>query len=442
MKIIDQVNIGFRNANAPVKPAQSENNGFNVFLADAGRRHAERTESRSDSRPDHRTDGRERNRSESRGFEAQAQNESTRPVCAPQADEVSVEYAPVAVVEPYYEAEVIVEIDETAVIEKVAEIMQLPVEVVAELLGELDISAKDLTDPKAVVKMLQHALDAENPAELLTNPEFPEYYKAVNEAVAEMQAKAAPAKPIVTNENTVTVNAEGLENLEAVIKDGEVVISEKSGENTSNSDGRQAQTSEKAAPAESQPTASADAHVVNTAAPEEVAAPEAQVVTPGVAIESATTAVPTETTATVASSATPQSSATATDVIEQIMTQVKLTSSGGQFNEIRMTLRPESLGDIVLRVITQNGIVTAQFEAESQRVKELLESDFNQLRDALQEQGIAFSELSVSVRQDGGEQLSQFERARQAARHRAESVEDVSEPEEISYHNGVIDVTA
>jgi flagellar hook-length control protein FliK len=110
---------------------------------------------------------------------------------------------------------------------------------------------------------------------------------------------------------------------------------------------------------------------------------------------------------------------------------------------MRMTLRPESLGDIVLRVLTQNGIVTAQFEAESQRVKEALEASFNQLRDALTEQGIAFSELSVSVRQGQDERMNQFDHARQKVRGRIESVENAQEePEPVSYHSGVIDVTA
>jgi flagellar hook-length control protein FliK len=125
------------------------------------------------------------------------------------------------------------------------------------------------------------------------------------------------------------------------------------------------------------------------------------------------------------------------------MNQVKITNTGANFTEMRVTLRPETLGDIVLRVMTQNGVVTAMFEAENQRVKEALEASFNQLRDALQESGIKFTELTVYVRQDGEERASQFERAAQASRTRAEEVNEAAEELlEISYHNGVIDVTA
>jgi len=129
------------------------------------------------------------------------------------------------------------------------------------------------------------------------------------------------------------------------------------------------------------------------------------------------------------------------------MSQVKVTNFGGNVAEMRMTLRPESLGDIVLRVMTQNGIVTAQFEAENQRVKEALEAHFSQLRNALEEQGLTFSELSVSVRQEKGS-ASEFERGRQSTRHRMNSINGVGEVEEelpppvVSLHDGVIDITA
>jgi flagellar hook-length control protein FliK len=90
--------------------------------------------------------------------------------------------------------------------------------------------------------------------------------------------------------------------------------------------------------------------------------------------------------------------------------------------------------------------VTAQFEAESQRVKEALEANFNQLREALEQQGLTFSELSVSVRQEKGN-ASEFERGRQSTRHRMESLNGVGEVEEeapqiVSLHDGEIDIIA
>jgi flagellar hook-length control protein FliK len=44
------------------------------------------------------------------------------------------------------------------------------------------------------------------------------------------------------------------------------------------------------------------------------------------------------------------------------------------------------------------------FVAENQRVREIIESNFNQLRDALEEQGVQVSDLSVSVGGDEAEE--------------------------------------
>ncbi len=92
--------------------------------------------------------------------------------------------------------------------------------------------------------------------------------------------------------------------------------------------------------------------------------------------------------------------AAAREVIEQVTERIKVEFRADNTTEIKMTLKPESLGEVSLKIMTNNGIITAQFLAESQRVKEVLESGFNQLRDALNEQGIAVTALSVEV---GGE---------------------------------------
>ncbi|MCL1846233.1 MAG: flagellar hook-length control protein FliK [Defluviitaleaceae bacterium] len=439
MRIIDMVNAKFPNATNYEKPAV--NNGFDMFLADAGRRQAERTAERAtESATDNRSDDRPRNHERTEG---ETRRESTRPIRqASHTEEAAsaVECTAVVVTEQCAPVEdaYVAEVYEVAVIEKIAEILQVPVEIVKEWLEELNVTVEDLSDPKVVAKVLQLALDAESPAEILTHPEFPENYKAVNEAVAEMQVKTAAStvKPAaITGENTVMLNAEGLENVEAVFEDGEPIAVESKDENSPGNNEQRATTQESTQIEQQSGAPTAEIPTANNLAPEALVH-DSPAMTPTVTVEtlhltSGTSATP-----------TPQQPVTASNVIEQIMNQVKLTSAGGQFTEIRVTLRPDSLGDIILRVVTQNGIVMAQFEAESQRVKELLEANFNQLRDALAEQGIAFSELSVSVRQDENERMSQFEKARQAARHRAESVEDVSEQEEVSYHNGVVDVIA
>lgn len=86
----------------------------------------------------------------------------------------------------------------------------------------------------------------------------------------------------------------------------------------------------------------------------------------------------------------------ASDVVAQIMEKIKV-SIKPDVSEVKMILKPEQLGEVSLKIATQNGIVTAQFTAESQKVKEIIESNFNQLKDMLSQQGIDVGALEVNV---------------------------------------------
>jgi len=410
------VNCNFSGAAGKSQSVQvTANTAFDTLVTEAGRRQSTDTESqRNSSRNENRSESREARRAEQPRRRENTRDEETSSAGA-------------AVVQDTHRVQDVNNSNETAavneedVIAKVAEILEVPVEVVMEWLQELEMNAEDLIDPQAVAKLLQVALDAESPAELLTNEKFPAIYAAINEAVEEMENEI----------NLENLNAVA-EELEAVIENGKVVIA-----NRNSSENRQStEQNETEQPAEQISELPAEVTDAKLLAPEEITVNDAA--NPAVSAETTVT----QTQQTVTQAAPSQQPVNTANIIEQIMNQVKLSSGGVNFNEIRMTLRPETLGDIVLRVITQNGIVMAQFEAENQRVKEALESDFNSLRNALEQQGIKFSELSVSVRQDENERMNQFEHARQRSRHRAESVKDISEEETISYHNGVIDVTA
>ncbi len=87
-------------------------------------------------------------------------------------------------------------------------------------------------------------------------------------------------------------------------------------------------------------------------------------------------------------------------VVKQLTESMKVEVKADVTNEIKIALRPAHLGDVTLKIITENGIVTAQFEAESQRVKEIIESNFNQLKQTLEEQGVSVGNLEVNVRSE------------------------------------------
>lgn len=100
-------------------------------------------------------------------------------------------------------------------------------------------------------------------------------------------------------------------------------------------------------------------------------------------------------------------------ILNQVKGQLKLTELGAGSTEIRIALTPESLGEVQARIITQNGVITAQFMAESERVREIIETNMAQLREELEEQGIQVGELSVSVQQDNTDPQQAFEQGQQ-----------------------------
>lgn len=84
----------------------------------------------------------------------------------------------------------------------------------------------------------------------------------------------------------------------------------------------------------------------------------------------------------------------------QVVDRVKLMS-GESKSEMELTLKPEALGKVNLKLVEERGQILARFTAESEQVKAVLESSMQLLKDALEKSGLQVSELSVSVGQQG-----------------------------------------
>jgi flagellar hook-length control protein FliK len=108
------------------------------------------------------------------------------------------------------------------------------------------------------------------------------------------------------------------------------------------------------------------------------------------------------------------------DIVRQLADNMRFDLRGANVSEIKLTLRPENLGEVTMKVAAENGIITASFVAENARVKEAIEANLQQLRQALEEKGIEVSQLSVSVDTGTDERMRQFlaEQARSALRLR------------------------
>jgi len=127
------------------------------------------------------------------------------------------------------------------------------------------------------------------------------------------------------------------------------------------------------------------------------------------------------------------------EIVKQIVERLK-TDFTNEVTQIKVTLKPEYLGDISLKIASQDGVITAQFTAQNQRVKEIIEANFNQLKDTLNEQGIEVSQISVNIgnEESGNSEQSNFEQRKSNTRINDiinNSMKDVNfgETEEIKY---------
>jgi hypothetical protein len=93
-----------------------------------------------------------------------------------------------------------------------------------------------------------------------------------------------------------------------------------------------------------------------------------------------------------AQAARPADEAELPDQIVQSL-RLQITSGGG---EARVHLRPEYLGALTVRVLVEDGVVSARLEAERPAVREWIERHEVSLRQALGEHGLTLDALNVS----------------------------------------------
>jgi flagellar hook-length control protein FliK len=77
-----------------------------------------------------------------------------------------------------------------------------------------------------------------------------------------------------------------------------------------------------------------------------------------------------------------------------LVKQFQLTQGNG-VSEAKLSLTPEHLGQVDIRIVMQNGQVTAHFIAENAMARDLLENQMSQLRTALSGQGLQVDRLEV-----------------------------------------------
>ncbi|MCX5726300.1 MAG: flagellar hook-length control protein FliK, partial [Candidatus Saganbacteria bacterium] len=87
------------------------------------------------------------------------------------------------------------------------------------------------------------------------------------------------------------------------------------------------------------------------------------------------------------------------NLASEIIEKIKMMKAKGKL-ELEMTLNPEDLGRLRLKISIDRGIVSINFLA-NQDVREILESNLPQLKKALEEASINIGNLNVGVASDG-----------------------------------------
>lgn len=96
-------------------------------------------------------------------------------------------------------------------------------------------------------------------------------------------------------------------------------------------------------------------------------------------------------------------------VVDQITQEISVNVNE-DVSEMMLKLRPDHLGKLAMRIVIDRGIMVANFEVESQIVKEAIEANLDDLKSSLEDKGLEVQEFNVSVNKDdtGQEQMSRF----------------------------------
>lgn len=93
-------------------------------------------------------------------------------------------------------------------------------------------------------------------------------------------------------------------------------------------------------------------------------------------------------------------------IIEQINKNLKSIRLLNGTQEIKIILKPESLGEVNLKMILDKGMITAKLVVESSIVKEAIDKQLGTLKETLQNQGYEIKEFKIVVKTPENELLN------------------------------------
>ncbi len=116
-------------------------------------------------------------------------------------------------------------------------------------------------------------------------------------------------------------------------------------------------------------------------------------------------------------------------VMNQVVQGTKMSINMSDLgSEILIKLNPKNLGNVALKMAFEKGTLLAQIQVENQTVKGIIESNLDDLKSALQQEGYEIGDLDVSVNKENtGEQQQGFFGGNKKQFVKFESFEEVEE---------------
>lgn len=89
-------------------------------------------------------------------------------------------------------------------------------------------------------------------------------------------------------------------------------------------------------------------------------------------------------------------------ILDQVVERIK-SSVIDDVAQITIQLKPEHLGRLSMNIVSEQGVMAAQFTVENEKVKAIVEQNIQELREVLENKGMSIEKLEVAVGQNQNE---------------------------------------
>ncbi|RQD68212.1 MAG: flagellar hook-length control protein FliK [Tindallia sp. MSAO_Bac2] len=112
-------------------------------------------------------------------------------------------------------------------------------------------------------------------------------------------------------------------------------------------------------------------------------------------------------------------------VMEDLVTNISMIHEKGE-SRVHMQLIPEHLGKLIIQLTNQDGNMTARIFAETSYARDMIENNFDQLKEALSSKGVNITQLEVFVGKDpeAYEKQREFQYQMNKGKRKRASIED------------------